>query len=76
MRILLVVYDNDSYIHWFPQGLAYIAAVLLKNGHDVEIYGQDMNHYPEAHLTAYLNKNNFDMVGKLCTCQQSLNIHS
>jgi len=21
MRVLLVVYDNDSYIHWFPQGL-------------------------------------------------------
>jgi anaerobic magnesium-protoporphyrin IX monomethyl ester cyclase len=33
MRILLVVYDNDSYIHWFPQGLAYIAAVLLREGH-------------------------------------------
>ena len=32
MRILLVVYDNDSYIHWFPQGLAYIVAVLKVEG--------------------------------------------
>ncbi|MFA5335888.1 MAG: radical SAM protein [Candidatus Omnitrophota bacterium] len=63
MKILLVVYDNDSYIHWFPQGLAYIAAVLAKNGHDVTVYNQDMNHYPEEHLTDYLDKNRFDVVG-------------
>lgn len=63
MRILLVVYDNDSYIHWFPQGLASIAAVLVKNGHEVKIYNQDMNHYPDEHLTNYLDKNKFDMVG-------------
>lgn len=58
-----MVYDNDSYIHWFPQGLASIAAVLVKNGHEVKIYNQDMNHYPDEHLTNYLDKNKFDMVG-------------
>ena len=63
MNVLLVVYDNDSYIHCFPQGLAYIAAVLLKNGHDVEIYNQDMHHYTEEHLTKKLNKETFDVVG-------------
>ena len=63
MRILLVVYDNDSYIHWFPQGLAYIAAVLLKNGYEVEVYNQDTNHWPDEHLTEYLDKNRFDVVG-------------
>ena len=63
MRVLLVVYDNDSYIHWFPQGLAYIASVLLKKGYDVEVYSQDLNHYPEEHLTDYLNRNRFDVVG-------------
>lgn len=63
MRILLVVYDNDSYIHWFPQGLAYIAAVLHKEGYDVEIYSQDKNHFPDWHLTEYLDKNRFDVVG-------------
>lgn len=63
MRILLVVYDNDSYIHWFPQGLAYISAVLLKEGYDVEIYNQDQNHYTDEHLTAYLSNNKFDIVG-------------
>lgn len=44
MRILLVVYDNDSYIHTFPQGLGYIAASIKAQGHDVEIYNQDVNH--------------------------------
>ena len=63
MNILLIVYDNDSYIHWFPQGLAYIAAVLKRVGHNVVIYNQDLHHYPEAHLTKYLNENYFDVVG-------------
>ena len=63
MRILLVVYDNDSYIHWFPQGLAYIAAVLKNKGYDVEIYSQDLHHYPKEHLTSYLDHNTFDIIG-------------
>lgn len=63
MRILLVVYDNDSYIHWFPQGLAYIAAVLLLKGYDVVIYNQDVHHFPESHLTEYLDNNKFDVIG-------------
>jgi radical SAM superfamily enzyme YgiQ (UPF0313 family) len=63
MKILLVVYDNDSYIHWFPQGLAYVAAILLKNGHDVEIYNQDVHHYPEKHLTEKLDNDKFDVIG-------------
>ena len=63
MKVLLIVYDNDSYIHWFPQGLAYIAAVLLQEGHEVEIYNQDMHHYPDEHLTDHLNKGKYDVVG-------------
>ena len=63
MRILLIAYDNGSYIHHFPQGLAYIAAVLLREGCDVKIYNQDKFHYPDEHLTWYLNKNRFDVVG-------------
>ena len=63
MKILLIVYDNDSYIHWFPQGLAYIAAVLRREGYEVAIYNQDVHHYSEAHLLEYLNTNRFDVVG-------------
>lgn len=63
MRFLLVVYDNGSYISWFPQGLAYIAAVLLKKGIYVEIYNQDVHHFPDEHLTEFLNNNKFDVIG-------------
>ena len=63
MRVLLVVYDNDSYIHWFPIGLSYIAAVLKQHHIDVEIYNQDVHHYSDDNLTEHLNKNKFDIVG-------------
>lgn len=63
MKVLLVVYDNDSYIHWFPIGLAYVAAVMKKAGHEVSVYSQDVYHYTERHLTDYLNENHFDVVG-------------
>ncbi|MBV5341803.1 MAG: radical SAM protein [Deltaproteobacteria bacterium] len=63
MRILIIVYDNDSYIHWFPQGVAYLAAVLQRAGIDVVIYNQDLHHYPEEHLKGFLNDNRFDFVG-------------
>ena len=48
---------------WFPQGLAYVAAALLKAGHQVEVYNQDLHHYPDQHLTQFLNQNHFDAVG-------------
>jgi len=63
MKILLVVYDNDAYIHWFPQGLAYIASILEKRGDEVIIYSQDINHYGDEHLTRFLDTNRFDVVG-------------
>ena len=62
MKILIVVYDNGSYIHEFPIGLAYIASVLRNAGFEVVIYNQDVHHYPEEHLTEYLNRNEFDVV--------------
>jgi len=63
MKILLVAYDNDSYISWFPQGLAYIAAVCRKAGHEVKIYNQDVYHWPESHLTELLDWERFDFIG-------------
>lgn len=63
MRILLVVYDNEMFINTFPLSLGYVAGALKKGGYDVEIYNQDMCHYPDEHLTAYLDNNRFDVVG-------------
>lgn len=63
MRLLLVVYDNDSHISEFPLGLAYIASVVRNLGHEVVIYSQDVFHWPESHLLEYLNREHFDVVG-------------
>lgn len=63
MRVLLVIYDNGSFIHYFPMGMAYIAAALKKAKIDVEIYNQDLHHYPDSHLEQYLNNHKFDVVG-------------
>ena len=75
MKILLVVYNNDSYIHWFPQGLAYIAAVLDREGYEIEVYNQDVHHYPDEHLTEYLNKNHFDIIC-VATCLETCKIRN
>ena len=63
MKILLVAYDNDAYTHRFPQGLGYIAAMLKNSGHEIVIYNQDYHHYPDSHLTEFLDKNRFNVIG-------------
>ena len=63
MKILLVVYDNDSYIHLFPVGLGYIGSVLRDNGVEVKIWNQDLHHYPDEYLTEYLDQEKFDFIG-------------
>ena len=63
MRFLLVIYDNGSFNHFFPVGAAYIASVLRQSGHEIKVYNQDVHHYPDQHLTSYLDKNYFDAVG-------------
>ena len=63
MRVLLVVYDNDSYISCFPLGIAYLAAAARGAGHDVDVYSQDVMHWPDGHLTELLNREHYDVVG-------------
>lgn len=62
MNILMIAYDNDSFLTWFPQGLAYLATSCINAGHTVEIYQQDIYHYPEEHLTVKLDNGNYDIV--------------
>jgi radical SAM superfamily enzyme YgiQ (UPF0313 family) len=63
VKVLLVVYDNESYIHHPPVALSYIATALRDAGHNVSFYNQELYHWPESHLTEYLTKNHFDVVG-------------
>lgn len=63
MKVLLVVYDNASYISDVPLGMMYIAAALKNAGVEVHVYNQDMHHYPDEHLTKYLDENKFNAIG-------------
>jgi radical SAM superfamily enzyme YgiQ (UPF0313 family) len=62
VNILLIVYDNKSYINWFPSNIAYIASALNKE-HEVTIFQQDINHLPEENLTEFIENNDFQVVG-------------
>jgi len=62
MRVLLVIYDNGAYTHNFPMGMGYISRVLVDAGYEVVVYNQDLHHYPDEHLKAYLDENEFDVV--------------
>jgi len=62
-RILLVVYDNDSQIGFFPMGTAALAAYCHQCGIQVDIYSQDIHHHPETHLTEHLDAAHYGVVG-------------
>ena len=58
LKVLFVVYDNGSYDHVFPMGVGALSAVLKRDGHEFEVWNQDMHHYKDDHLRIYfLNKN-------------------
>jgi radical SAM superfamily enzyme YgiQ (UPF0313 family) len=63
MKVLFIVYDNESFLTTFPLGIAYLAAILRKKGCEVSIYSQDVYHLPEDHLVNHLKHNHFDLVG-------------
>ncbi|MDD5015774.1 MAG: cobalamin-dependent protein, partial [Atribacterota bacterium] len=64
MKILFIMYDNEGAQNSIPLGSCYVAAYLKKNGiEDIHYYSQDIYHYPEEHLTEYISKNNFDIIG-------------
>jgi anaerobic magnesium-protoporphyrin IX monomethyl ester cyclase len=62
-KVLLISYDNDSHVPFFPINLAYIAQSLIKDGHQVACWLQDINHGRAEALTGILDKNHIHMVG-------------
>jgi len=62
-KILFVVHDVYQDDNYFPSGIGYLAAVLKKNGSDVEIFSQDVFHFSNNELALFLKKKQFDIIG-------------
>lgn len=66
MKVLMVVYDNESHISHFPIGLAYLASAVREahggRKHTVEVYEQNIYHWADSHLTSYLDEHEYDIV--------------
>lgn len=64
IKILFIVYDNEGSRGILPLGTLYIASYLKSKGYkDIQFYNQDVYHYPDYHITEFLSKNKFDIVG-------------
>ena len=63
MRLLLVNYDDGATVSWFPLNLGYLAAAALEAGHEVDIWDQAINHYPDSELRETLDEQVYDVVG-------------
>jgi radical SAM superfamily enzyme YgiQ (UPF0313 family) len=62
-KVLLIVHDVYQDDNEFPLGIGYLASVLVKAGHSVEIYSQDVFHYTNEELVLFLDSHSFDMIG-------------
>ncbi len=62
-KVLLIIHDVHQDDNQFPLGPAYLAAVLKKEGIEVEVYCQDVFHYPNSHLAKLLDSNHYDLIG-------------
>lgn len=63
-KVLFVIYDVYQKDNHFPVGIGYLAAVLKKEGVDVQICCQDVFHYTNEELAKLFLKNCFyDLIG-------------
>jgi len=61
--VLFIIHDVYQEDNHFPIGIGYLAAVLKRAGHDIEIYCQDLFHYTNFELANFLKNRKFDLIG-------------
>lgn len=63
-KVLFIIHDNYQDDNSFPLGMAYLAAVLRKQGVEVKICCQDIFHYSNDEMAELFLKNeNYDLIG-------------
>ncbi|TES88945.1 MAG: B12-binding domain-containing radical SAM protein [Desulfobacteraceae bacterium] len=63
MKILFIVYCNGSHLPIFPQNIAYLVSACKAAGHQADVYLQDIHHFPDSHITQFLDESEYDVVG-------------
>lgn len=62
-KVLFIIHDLCQEDNRFPLGPAYMAAVLHRQGAQVEAYSMDIFHYTNEQLANHLEKNEYDLIG-------------
>jgi len=62
-KVLFIIHDLYQEDNHFPMGVAYMGAILKKQGAGVEVYCQDLFHYTNQELASHLEKNTYDLIG-------------
>ena len=62
-NVLLISYDNESFVPLFPQNIFYLMGALKKKGHTVGVWYQDVHHEPDSGLNQILDQNFFNVIG-------------
>lgn len=62
-KVLFIIHDNYQEDNRFPLGIAYLAAVLKKEGIEVAAYSMDIFHHTKEDLAKFLQDNEFDIIG-------------
>ena len=62
-KVLFIIHDIYQEDNHFPLGIAYMAAILKREGVEVEVYCQDVFHYTNEELAEFLQKSEFDLIG-------------
>ncbi|MBW1853489.1 MAG: B12-binding domain-containing radical SAM protein [Deltaproteobacteria bacterium] len=62
-KVLFIVHDLYQEDNHLPLGIAYMGAVLKKQGVEVEVYSQNVFHYSNQELATHLEKNSYDLIG-------------
>jgi anaerobic magnesium-protoporphyrin IX monomethyl ester cyclase len=61
-RVLFIIHDLYQEDNHFPLGIGYLAAVLKKSGVHIDVYCQDVFHYSNEELSAFLRNSSYDLI--------------